>query len=45
MKKKVKKNRGKIQEWSREKQSKEQKGKYKFNGCKKWEINKSVLCR
>lgn len=45
MKNKGKKNRGKIQDWSREKQRREQKGKYKFTGCKRVEASKSVLCK
>jgi hypothetical protein len=36
MKNKGKKNRGKIRDWSIEKKIREQKGKYKFTGCKKW---------
>jgi len=34
----------KIQDWSREKQRREQEGKYKFIECKKVEANKSVSC-
>ena len=45
MKKKGKKSWGKTQDWSRDKQRREQKGKYKFTGCKKLEANKSVLCK
>jgi hypothetical protein len=39
MKSKGKKNTGKIQGWSREKQRIEQKGKHKFTGCKKVEAS------
>jgi hypothetical protein len=42
MKNKGIKNKRKIQDWSREKQRREQKGKHGFAGCKKVEATKNV---